>query len=388
MVLESQIRRTSGRMYTSRRARRGKTWRIFATVALVGAVGVGCYLIIKGSGADDAGPGAADDPAATDTRAGDIAAGSSAPRNTSEQNSGRAGGSSGDHRSSGSSASSGGSSGGSGSDDAAAPPNDPRRATDVPTSSTVARKITQGLDLVDRGERVRGRALLNEALAGPISASDANRVRQAIAAVNEDLIFSPKIVEEDPYVSEHVMEPGTILARIAPEYDVPWRFIQRINRISDPRRIRAGQRLKVVHGPFHVTVDKSDFRADVYLNGADGRMYVRSFPVGLGEYNSTPAGQFVVKPGSKLINPEWTNPRTGQRILADDPDNPIGERWIGLKGIDESTRRFQRYGLHGTIEPDSIGQQASMGCIRFKPDDIELLYAMLVESKSTVTIVN
>jgi lipoprotein-anchoring transpeptidase ErfK/SrfK len=43
------------------------------------------------------------------------------------------------------------------------------------------------------------------------------------------------------------------------------------------------------------------------------------------------------------------------------------------------------YGIHGTIEQDSIGRQASMGCIRMRPDDVALVYEMLSEH-STVQI--
>ena len=60
--------------------------------------------------------------------------------------------------------------------------------------------------------------------------------------------------------------------------------------------------------------------------------------MGLGERNSTPVGIFTVRAGSKLINPAWTNPWTGQHFDRDDPNIPIGERWIGLRGIDEATR--------------------------------------------------
>jgi len=272
----------------------------------------------------------------------------------------------------------------------AAPPPAPGqvepRAGDKTTSAAVREKIETGRTMLQRNQLVAGRAALNDALAGPISERDAAAVRSEIAAVNEKLIFSPLIEKADPYSAAHVLQPGEFLSTVAPKYDVPWRFIQRINRISDVRRIRADQRLKVVKGPFRVVVDKSEYRADVYLDTGADRMFVRSFKVGTGEFDSTPIGRFVVRKHSKLTNPEWVNPRTGERYLSDDPNNPIGEHWIGLRGVDENTEQMRGYGLHGTIEPNSIGTQSSMGCVRFMPDDIELLFAMLVEEKSTVTI--
>jgi lipoprotein-anchoring transpeptidase ErfK/SrfK len=116
-------------------------------------------------------------------------------------------------------------------------------------------------------------------------------------------------------------------------------------------------------------------------------VYVRSFDVGLGEYGSTPTGLFRVRPASKAVNPAWANPRTGEQFDAEDPANPIGERWIGLEAVDEAIKDVVGYGIHGTVDPDSIGRERSMGCIRLRDDDIELLYEMLVEETSLVRIV-
>jgi lipoprotein-anchoring transpeptidase ErfK/SrfK len=66
--------------------------------------------------------------------------------------------------------------------------------------------------------------------------------------------------------------------------------------------------------------------------------------------------------------------------------NPIGERWIGLEGIEERTKDLSGLGIHGTIEPDTIGTQASMGCIRMGSNDVSQVYEMLAEGISTVEI--
>lgn len=46
-----------------------------------------------------------------------------------------------------------------------------------------------------------------------------------------------------------------------------------------------------------------------------------------------------------------------------------GSRWIGL-----STPNI---GIHGTNDPDSIGSEASSGCIRMKNEDIEELFDLV-----------
>jgi len=44
------------------------------------------------------------------------------------------------------------------------------------------------------------------------------------------------------------------------------------------------------------------------------------------------------------------------------------------------------YGIHGTIDPASIGENMSMGCIRMLPKDVALVYDLLVNKHSRVTI--
>ena len=125
---------------------------------------------------------------------------------------------------------------------------------------------------------------------------------------------------------------------------------------------------------------------DGYLGEGIKQVYVCTLPVGLWEFNATPLGHFRVRPNSKLVNPEWINPRDGTRYTADDALNPIGEYWMGLEGTDEANRDMAGYGIHGTVEPESIGKNASMGCVRMYPEDVELVYQMFAEGISTLEI--
>lgn len=250
-------------------------------------------------------------------------------------------------------------------------------------------RLRAGMDLLQSNRPIEARWVLSQALASnALSRSDARRVREVLTELNDRLVFSPEVVRDDPFAYGYAIRPGDFLSRIASRENlhVDWRFIQRINRIPKPEQIRAGQNLKLIKGPFHAIVSKRDFRMDIYLGEGSDQVFIRSFSVGLGEYNSTPIGTFRVRPNSKLINPEWVNPRTRERYLPDDPNNPIGDFWIGLEGTSEAVRDLDGYGIHGTIEPDSIGKQASMGCVRLLPDDIALVFELLVESESTVII--
>ena len=59
-----------------------------------------------------------------------------------------------------------------------------------------------------------------------------------------------------------------------------------------------------------------------------------------------------------------------------------------MEGIDENTSKTAGYGIHGTIDHDSIGQQMSMGCVRMLPDDVAVTWEVLMEEVSLVEIRN
>lgn len=259
------------------------------------------------------------------------------------------------------------------------------------STSEVAEQIQAAEQRAAASDLVQARALFNKALHNPNAVrDDQERIRQKMTAINADLLFSPKVYPGDPMTETYVVKSGDNLIKITRNREVAtdWRLIERINGIKG-NTLRVGQKLKLVRGPFHAIVHKGDYRLDLFQGSPDvpdSWMYIRSFKVGLGTGNSTPVGNFVVKPRSKLVNPHWVNPQTGQKFSADDPKNPIGEYWMGIEGVGDS-KTITGYGLHGTIEPDSIGQQKSMGCVRLGDEDIKLLYEMLVEQISDVKIV-
>jgi len=243
-----------------------------------------------------------------------------------------------------------------------------------------------------RGEAVRARDAYVRALYHPDTpTAQAADLRRIITRLNDDILFSPRLHANETRTRVHTVQSGEVLSTINRKEgtDVGYGLMAHVNRMSNPNKIRLGQPLKIVQGPFHAEVIKSAYRMDIYSGPADQPdqwQYVRSFKVGLGENNGTPVGEFVIKKDSKLENPAWVNPRTGERFSADDPENPIGEYWMGLKGIGAS-EIHESYGIHGTIDPESIGGSQSMGCVRLADDDVAFVYNLLVEEKSRVRIV-
>ncbi len=168
------------------------------------------------------------------------------------------------------------------------------------------------------------------------------------------------------YMDAYEIQAGDRLQDIAKGYQISWEYLARLNR-ADPRRIREGQKLKVIKGPFAAVIDLSDYELTVHAHGH----FVYRFPVGIGKDGSTPTGTFAVQ--EKLVDPTYYGP---EGVVAnDDAANPLGERWIGIG---------DSYGIHGTIEPETIGQSASRGCIRLPNKDVEIVYDLLTVGSEVV----
>ena len=184
------------------------------------------------------------------------------------------------------------------------------------------------------------------------------------------------------------MRSGDSLERIVKRENlqIDKMLLARMNNLSNPDSIRIGQTLRLPNGNFDAIVNKSDYSLTLFQQTDNDRSIVLVLPVGLGEFNATPTGLFRVRVNSKLVNPHWINPRTREEFKPNDPSNPIGEHWIGLEGIEAGNRDVDGYGIHGTIDPASIGNQMSMGCVRMLGDDVQLVYEVLTHPGSTIEI--
>jgi hypothetical protein len=259
--------------------------------------------------------------------------------------------------------------------------------TPAATIGNAPQRVQQAVAMVDT-DPVRARAELTRLLdSNALSVADRNAAYAGINKPAEKLFFSPKIVPGDTVSEAYTVKKGDSLAKIAAKekLGVDWRFIQRINAMASEKALRSDMRLKLAHGPFDAEVVKADFRVNIYAGTGNDRVMVANFPCGLGTNDSTPVGTFKVRAGSKLIDPQWTNPHTGEHFASNDPKNPIGERWIGLQGTTPDTAKFTGYGIHGTVDPQSIGKQMSMGCVRLGDSEVQVVYELIGE-QSTIVI--
>jgi LysM repeat protein len=248
-----------------------------------------------------------------------------------------------------------------------------------PGVAPAAGDLALGLSLAAT-DPVRARTILSQALlAGTLPPAEAKQASDALARIAADLVFTPNFNAGDPHFFQYQVQSGDSLERIVRKHKLgcDWRLVARINNIKKPEAIRVGQRLKLPKGPFSAVVSKRDYRIDLCMGIGSDRVVMTSLPVGLGKSNGTPTGRFKVRAGSKLLNPEWRNPITGEFFDSNDPLNPIGEHWLGLEGLESSNAQLLGYGVHGTIEPGSIGQDQSLGCVRLIAEDVAIVWETL-----------
>ncbi len=124
-------------------------------------------------------------------------------------------------------------------------------------------------------------------------------------------------------------------------------------------------------------VSRSRSKNAKHSEGSSSASVVYTFAVGLGRFDwRTPVAAFTVR--GKTVNPTWVVPddiyqehleRDGEAehmIPGGDPDNPLGHYRLELT--------LPMYAIHGTNTPWSVGMEASHGCVRLYPEDIERLF--------------
>jgi len=193
------------------------------------------------------------------------------------------------------------------------------------------------------------------------------QAQSRLGAVNVALLFSPAVTEADAL---YEVKTGDSLGKIAAAHHTTVDVLKRANGLKGDL-IHPRQKLKIPKGAFRIVVDKSQ---NELLMTQDNQFF-KSYPVATGENSSTPTGTFKIV--NKVPNPVWY--RQGAVVPPDSPENILGTRWLGLNK--------QGYGIHGSVDPTTIGQQVTAGCVRMTNADVEELFA-IVPTGTEVTIVD
>ncbi len=193
------------------------------------------------------------------------------------------------------------------------------------------------------------------------------QTQKRFGAVNIALLFSPIVTERDRV---HEVQSGDTLGQIAASNHTTVACIKRANGLKSDL-IVPQQKLKVPGGRFSIVVDKSQNQ----LLLTENNQFVKAYTVATGKDNSTPVGTFTVV--NRLLDPVWYT--QGAVVPPDSPENILGTRWLGISE--------QGYGIHGSVDPTTIGKQVTAGCIRMTNSDVEELFD-IVPVGTEVTIVD
>ncbi|MEK6564752.1 MAG: L,D-transpeptidase family protein [Candidatus Omnitrophota bacterium] len=188
--------------------------------------------------------------------------------------------------------------------------------------------------------------------------NDVGAWQKKLDETNIKIILSPHVVTG--LSQEYVIQPLDNLTKISKQFNTTIDLIKKINNLASDK-INPGKKLKIWTGKFSVLADKSQ---NILMLKCKDEI-IKTYNVSTGLNNSTPVGTFKIT--TKLVNPVWY--KSGAVVPPDSPENILGTRWMGFD--------FEGYGIHGTTSPESIGTQATAGCVRMLNNEVEELYAFL-----------
>jgi len=243
----------------------------------------------------------------------------------------------------------------------APPPTAPPAATTVTPAPVPAPappvddRLPQALALKRDGKLADARTILQEMAPGSNSIDQA---ATALGEINTQILLTGVPA---PQKVDHTIVAGDTLGKLAAKYGTTIELIQKANNLTSDK-IRLGDRLRIYQGKFAVEVNKSANTLTV----TDAGKFFKRYRVGTGQFSKTPTGEFKIM--TRVENPPWHR-GDGKTIPFGDPENILGTHWLGLD--------VRGYGLHGTWDTNSIGHQASAGCVRLLNSDVAELYTIL-----------
>ena len=243
----------------------------------------------------------------------------------------------------------------------------------VPNSADVVSKDTESalralaLSCEDKGNLLKAKEAYQKMVEMFPNSTKIDKTQEALDNINIRILFSP-IATEDSFLYD--VQKGDNLVKIAKKFGTTRDLIAISNNIRGDN-IRYGKKLKVTKLKFSIVVDKSQ---NILTLKANDKVF-KTYKVATGKNFSTPVGTFKIT--TRIVDPPWYPP-TGGVVQSGDPKNVLGSRWLGIS--------VQGYGIHGTIEPESIGKNVTEGCVRMRNPEVEELYTIVPEGTEVVIV--
>ncbi len=227
-----------------------------------------------------------------------------------------------------------------------------------------------GRNAARKGDPVGARDLYAEAVKSAAWNSDEwNEALDALGKANVELIFAPQAT---PDSKVYTVESGDSLTSIGIKLNTTQGLLTRANSLDADATLQVGQTLKWTPKDFRIVIERSTRR--LFLMDSNG-MFKR-YSTGLGmPGHETALGKYKI--GNKIKDPTWYKPGADP-IPPGDPKNELGTRWMPFVPVQEGLP--SDLGIHGAIDPATVGQYSSHGCARLRMDEVEELYDLVVRS--------
>ncbi len=214
------------------------------------------------------------------------------------------------------------------------------------------------LSCADEARRLLGRLLVHSNIGGAEWETRLGDLNREVLSAGRELPGTTLRLEVPPGATLDGLLRGAWRERVR----VSPGFVLHLNGVASATRLRPGP-LTVPTEALRIVVRKRQHLLRVLL----GDVPYRAFPVGLGMHGGTPEGKFVIE--ERIARPDYWPPG-GKRVPFGAPGNPLGTRWLGFKDRPDA----RGFGIHGTVEPESIGKDLSQGCVRLLNGDVETLF--------------
>lgn len=207
-------------------------------------------------------------------------------------------------------------------------------------------------------------------------------------ALPPHLYRDPRYVEDDYHVLPRqrgsARSNGTHMASLPPDADPNYSGSRNYDTVINSRETTR----RMVSDPTDQpsgTITVNTRTRKLYLSLGNGR--AMEYGIGVGRQGFDWKGNATV--GRKAVWPGWTPPAEMLKRRPDLPrhmeggiDNPLGARALYLFQGNKDTL----FRIHGTNEPDTIGQAVSSGCIRMLNADVIDLYQRVQKGAKVVVI--
>jgi lipoprotein-anchoring transpeptidase ErfK/SrfK len=227
------------------------------------------------------------------------------------------------------------------------------------TNVPVNQLLSQAANYEAQGDKLKAKESYDQIISNYPDYDKIEDVQEKLGQLNMDLIFSQAPM---PQTISYEIVPGDSLGKLARKYNTTPQLIKRANGLKSDV-IRTGERLRIWTAPFTVLVNKS--QNVLFLKSGDEVLKI--YHVATGKDNITPVGTFKI--ATKIEKPVWFK-NGGPPIPSESPENELGSRWMGFD-------TDPHYGIHGTLHPETIGQQVTDGCVRMRNEDVEELFDIL-----------